>query len=132
VSPACSGTPAARSYALVWCDARSVAGGEIWLQFLDANAALIGAARRVLSSSAGQRMRRPRLFCHPDNGYVLLWEDDSQNSHFDVYLAFLDAAGGVDNRLAVAADDVLTVVCCGSPILPAIATALPRWPTPRD
>ncbi|EXI78796.1 MAG: type VII secretion-associated serine protease mycosin [Candidatus Accumulibacter appositus] len=94
-------------YALVWCDARSVAGGEIWLQFLDANAAAVGAAQRVLSISAGQRMRRPRLFCHPDNGYVLLWEDDSQNGRFDVYLAFLDAAGGVDNRLAVAADDVL-------------------------
>jgi hypothetical protein len=53
-------------------------------------------------------VRRPQLLCHPDSGYVLLWEDDLQNGHFDLYCAFLDSNGQVDSRLAAAADDVLS------------------------
>jgi hypothetical protein len=97
--------PRAARYALAWCDARNVAGGEIWMQFLDANAAPVGAAQLVLSVPAANHMRRPCVRCHPDAGYVLLWEDDSQNAHFDVYVSFLGANGQVDGRIAPDASD---------------------------
>ena len=97
--------PRAKRYALVWCDARNVAGGEIWMQFLDATAGTVGAARLVVTVPAANHMRRPSILCHPDSGYVLLWEDDSQNAHFDVYLCFLDANGAVDARIAADASD---------------------------
>ncbi len=99
--------PRGARHVVVWCDARTVAGGEIWLQFLDRNAAAGGAAQRVVGVAAGSRMRRPRIFSHPDGGYALFWEDDTQNAHYDVYIAFLDANGQVDSRLAIAADDAL-------------------------
>lgn len=97
--------PRTKRYALVWCDARNVAGGEIWMQFLDANAAAVGAAQLVVTVAAANGMRRPSILCHPDSGYVLLWEDDSQNAHFDVYLCFLDGNGVVDGRIAADASD---------------------------
>ena len=92
-------------YALAWCDAREAAGGEIWLQFLDANAAPLGAARKVKSVPDTRRMRRPCILCHPQAGYVLLWEDDLQNGSFDVYLALLDDNGDIDMRLPALASD---------------------------
>ena len=100
--------PRSARYALVWCDARTLAGGEVWLQFLDANAAALGVAQRVVSVAAANHVRRPQLLCHPDSGYVLLWEDDLQNGHFDLYCAFLDSNGQVDSHLAAAADDTLS------------------------
>jgi serine protease AprX len=47
--------------------------------------------------------RWPRLHLHPDHGFVLLWEDVTQNASFDVYLAFLDSAGaaGPVSRLQI-------------------------------
>jgi serine protease AprX len=97
--------PRGSRYVLVWCDARTVPGGEIWLQFLDANAAGVGAPQLVITPGAAGHLRRPRLFAHPDGGYALFWEDDTQNGHFDVYVTFLDANGAVDGRFAQDASD---------------------------
>ena len=99
--------PRGARHVLVWCDARTIAGGEIWLQFLDRNAAASGAPRLVVSLAAGQHLRRPRIINHPDGGYALFWEDDTQDGHYDLYLAFLDANGAPDSRLPIAADDAL-------------------------
>ncbi|HEX6911073.1 MAG TPA: hypothetical protein VF142_11795, partial [Longimicrobium sp.] len=97
----------AARHLLAWCDARAAAGGEVYALFLDANAAAVGAPFRVMSAPAGARMRRPRVLPHPDQGYVLLWEDDSQGGRFDLYFALLDLAAQVDGRLGPAAGDPL-------------------------
>lgn len=94
-------------YALVWCDARSVAGGEVFLLFLDPNGAAIGAPRVVISVPAANHVRRPRILVHPQVGYLLLWEDDTQNQHHDVYAALLDDTGQVDGRIAPDPSDPL-------------------------
>ena len=91
--------PRGGHHALVWCDARNQPGGEVWMQFLDGQAAAIGAAWPLITLPAGRRVRRPRLLAHPDGGCLLAWEDDSQDGHFDLYLALFDANGLVDGRL---------------------------------
>lgn len=97
--PALLWDPRAGRFALVWCDARTVPGGEVWMQFLDADAAPLGGPWRLVTVPAAHRVRRPRLSAHPDGGFLLAWEDDSQNGHFDLYLALFDANGLVDGRL---------------------------------
>lgn len=86
---------------LVWCDARIQPGCEIYALFLDANGAAIGAPRAVVSVPVANRVRRPRVFAHPDAGFVLQWEDDTQDGHFDVYTTFLGDDGRVDARISV-------------------------------
>jgi hypothetical protein len=86
-------------FVVVWCDARTVAGGEIYLQFLDSDGAPIGVPRLVVSVPAANRVRRPRILPHGQTGHILLWEDDTQGAHFDVYAALLDDSGAVDGRL---------------------------------
>ncbi|WP_198321005.1 S8 family serine peptidase [Azohydromonas aeria] len=85
-------------HVMAWCDARNAPGGEIWLQFLNAQGAPQGAAQKVLGI-AGARLRRPRLTTQPDAGYLLAWEDDSQGGRFDLYVTLLGADGLVDTRL---------------------------------
>ncbi len=97
--------PRSARYAMVWCDARNVPGGEIWLQFLDANAAATGAPQLVVTPGATRHLRRPSILVHPDGGYALFWEDDAQDGHFDLYVTFLDATGNVDTRFAQDASD---------------------------
>lgn len=94
-------------HVVVWVDARTVAGGEIYLLFLDANGAAIRAPKLVMSVPAANHMRRPRLLVHPESGHILVWEDDSQNAHYDVYVALLDDTGQVDGRLQPDANDPL-------------------------
>ncbi len=86
-------------YLAVWCDARNLPGGEIWALCLDANAAPIGAPQPVMTVPAGSRMRRPQAAVHPGGGYLLAWEDDSQNAHFDLYVGTLDANALADGRV---------------------------------
>jgi len=90
----------AARYALAWVDARIVPGGEVWMQFLDAQAAPLAAAWRVVALPAASHARQPLLKLHPDGGYLLAWEDNSQDGHFDLYLALLGGDGLVDGRLA--------------------------------
>lgn len=87
------------SHVVVWVDTRNQAGGEIFLVFLDRNARRRADPTLVLPVPAAGQVRNPRLFLHPDRGYILIWEEDVQNAHFDVYLTFLDAAGVVDGRI---------------------------------
>jgi serine protease AprX len=94
-------------YVVVWVDARTVPGGEIYLLFLDANGAAIRAPRLVMSVPPANHLRRPRLLVHPEVGHVLLWEDDTQNAHYDLYVALLDDLGQVDGRLQADANDPL-------------------------
>ncbi|WP_164000340.1 S8 family serine peptidase [Pyxidicoccus caerfyrddinensis] len=97
-----------RVHVVVWVDARTVPGGEIYLLFVDANGAAIRAPRLVMSVPAANHIRRPRLLVHPEVGHVLLWEDDSQNAHYDLYVALLDETGQVDGRLPADANDPLS------------------------
>jgi hypothetical protein len=85
-------------YLVLWCDARNVPGGEIWALCLDANAAAIGVPRPVMSVPPAAHMRRPQAFIHPGGGWLLAWEDDSQNAHFDLYVSTLDANAVPDGR----------------------------------
>ena len=92
--------PRAGRHVLVWCDARTAPGGELWMQFLDAQVAPLGVPWLVRAVPAANRMRRPRISIHPDTGYLLTWEDNSQNGHFDLYITLLDHNGQIDGRLA--------------------------------
>lgn len=58
------------------------------------------AARLVVPLAAAGR--RPRIDCHPDGGFVLLWEDASVGA-MDLWLSFLDSTGaaGPVHRLQV-------------------------------
>jgi hypothetical protein len=98
--PCLAWDPRVARYVLAWCETPDGGGGEIAVQFLDANAAPLGAAHSVVSVPAGSHVRRPCVLCHPDSGYALLWEDDSQNGRFDLYVSFMDGNGLVDGRIA--------------------------------
>jgi subtilisin family serine protease len=97
--------PRVSHYLVVWCDARNVPGGEIWRQFLDIDGTALGAAQLVVQVPPANHVRRPVLLRHPESGYALLWEDDTQNGHFDLYFTLLDANGQVDGRIPADASD---------------------------
>jgi|GEM_PF-1473572 subtilisin family serine protease len=90
---------ASNRFALAWWDARNTADGEVWFQFLDPDGAAIDSAHRVIGVPAGATLRRLRLEAHPDSGFALFFEDNSQNGHFDQYFTFLDTNGEVDERI---------------------------------
>ena len=92
-------------HVVVWCDARTQAGGEIYALTAGASGAVVVAPRLVVSAPAASRMRRPRILPHPEAGYILVWEDDSQNGRFDLYVAFLDDALAPDARIDVDPSD---------------------------
>jgi len=92
-------------WALAWCDARSKPGGDVRVRFLDSAGATVGTEVVTIEASADTKTRRPLLLSHPIGGYALLWEDDTQDKSFDVYLALLDAAGLPDARIAANAAD---------------------------
>lgn len=103
--PCLIANPRLGRYVLVWCDARNLAGGEIFLLLLDPNGAAIGAPQPVVSVPAANHVRRPQILVHPQVGHILVWEDDTQNLHHDVYVALLDDNGQVDARIAQDASD---------------------------
>ena len=86
-------------FVVAWCDARTKAGGELYLQFLSAAGAKSGAEVIAVPAPAANAVRRPLLGVHPHAGYTLFWEDNTQNNHFDVYLTFLDDNGQPDKRV---------------------------------
>ncbi|GAA0750927.1 S8 family serine peptidase [Ideonella azotifigens] len=85
-------------YLLVWVDARNAAGGELWRQRLGPQLAKLGMPELLMSLPAGVHLRRPQILLHPDGGYLLTWEDDSQDTRIDLYLATLDANAVPDGR----------------------------------
>ena len=92
--------PLPRRYWVAWCDARTVPGGELFIAGFDAQLVQVVAPRMIVSIGAAGHMRRLRMALHPSGGYLLAWEDDSQNGHFDLYLTLLDTTGSVDGRIA--------------------------------
>ena len=86
-------------FVLVWCDGRAHAGGDVYLCFLDPDGAPRGAGAVCVAAPAAATVRRPLVAVHPDGGYALLWEDNTQASHHDVYLTFLDDNGQPDGRI---------------------------------
>ncbi len=91
--------PRRSRFLLVWCDGRTHAGGDVYLRFLDADGAPQGTEAVCVSAPATATVRRPLAAVHPDGGYVLAWEDDTQGNHNDVYLTFLDDNGQPDGRI---------------------------------
>ncbi len=91
--------PRSSRFLLVWCDGRAQAGGQVYLRFLDASGAPQGAEAVCVPVPATASVRRPLAAVHPDGGYVLAWEDNTQGNHYDVYLAFLDDSGQPDGRI---------------------------------
>lgn len=91
--------PRLSRFLLVWCDGRTHAGGDIYLRFLDVNGTPLGIEAVCVPAPATATVRRPLAAVHPDGGYVLAWEDNTQGSHYDVYLTFLDDSGQPDGRI---------------------------------
>jgi serine protease AprX len=86
-------------FVLVWCDGRASALGDVRLRFLDADGTAQGDEVTCVPAPATATVRRPGIAVHPDAGYVLAWEDDTQGNHSDVYLTFLDDNGQPDGRI---------------------------------
>ncbi|HEX2729731.1 MAG TPA: S8 family serine peptidase [Rubrobacteraceae bacterium] len=83
-------------FVVVWAGSDASPTGDIRCLFVDPLGSPSGAASTVSTVPAGNTARRPRISQHPEAGYVLLWEDDTQNNRHDVYMAFLDNAGQPD------------------------------------
>jgi hypothetical protein len=97
-------------YLVTWVDSRTHADGEIYCLRVNADGAAIGAPRQAINLPGASTARGPFVAIHPDAGYVLLWEDDTQPGEsdpnpnvqvprFDVYLALLDSSGQPDARI---------------------------------
>jgi subtilisin family serine protease len=97
--PSLTWDPRRGRFVLVWCDGRASAGGDVRLRFLDAEGAPQGAEVTCLPVPGTNTVRRPAVAVHPDVGYVLTWEDDTQGNHQDVYLGFLGDDGQPDGRI---------------------------------
>jgi hypothetical protein len=90
-------------FVITWIDSRTRADSELRLRFLDTNGAAIGAdvVVRSLPAPSVSSLRRPCILPRA-GGYILAWEDDTQRRVFDVYTAFLDAAGALDATIPAA------------------------------
>jgi serine protease AprX len=93
--------PRSKRFVVVWAGSGTNANGEACCLFVDPAGAPAGAAITLTTVPTGNTVRRPVILAHPDVGYVLLWEDDTQkdknnNNRYDVYMAFLDNSGQPD------------------------------------
>ncbi|MDQ3222687.1 MAG: hypothetical protein M3Q75_04320, partial [Gemmatimonadota bacterium] len=90
--------PRSKRFVIVWAGSGTSANGDVCCLFVDPAGSPVGPASTVTTVPGGNTVRRPRIAPHPDDGYVLLWEDDTQkdktnNNRYDVYMAFLDNSG---------------------------------------
>jgi hypothetical protein len=87
-----------KRFLAAWVSAASHAGGDIITLPVKSDGTLDPAitATAVIAPPAANTVRQPFVAMHPTAGYVLVWEDDTQNSSFDVSLAFLDNNGLLD------------------------------------
>jgi serine protease AprX len=90
--------PRSKRFVIVWAGSGTNANGDACGLFVDPAGAPVGAVITLTTVPGGNTVRRPRIAPHPDDGYVLLWEDDTQkdkdnNNRFDVYMTFLDNSG---------------------------------------
>jgi serine protease AprX len=93
--------PRSKRFVVVWAGSETNADGEASCIFVDPAGSPVGTAAIVTRVPAGNTVRRTSIAPHPDDGYVLLWEDDTQkdkdnNNRYDVYMAFLDNTGQPD------------------------------------
>lgn len=93
-------------YLVVWAS-EDAAGQHIFAVRVHADGTSNGIHAAVVTVGPGLMMRRPRVALHPDSGYTLLWEDNSEqstvngttrNTH-DLYLTFLDDNARPDRRV---------------------------------
>ncbi|MFM2119612.1 MAG: hypothetical protein RL722_1080 [Pseudomonadota bacterium] len=98
--PALLWDPRCARFVLVWVDMRNQPGGELMLRLLDAEGAAAGEEHVLVTPPPAGRLVRPQVLAHPDGGYLLAWEDNSQGGQLDLYLALLDAQGRIDGRLS--------------------------------
>lgn len=91
-------------FLVVWVDSRTRASGQIFSHLLFADGAGLLTPSEVLAVPAGSQIRHPLILRHPENGFVLLWEDNTQPGTggagtFDVYMMLLNIAGLPDGRI---------------------------------
>ncbi|HEX8474431.1 MAG TPA: S8 family serine peptidase [Pyrinomonadaceae bacterium] len=84
-----------KQYVVAWVGVDANNKQNIFVQRAAEDGTKSGAAVAVLTVDVNQIIRRPRIAPHPDKGYVLLWEDNTQTTH-DLYLTFLDKDGNPD------------------------------------
>ena len=90
--------PRSKRFVIVWAGSGTNANGDACGLFVDPAGASLGAVITLTTVQGGNTVRRPKIALHPDDGYVFLWEDDTQkdvsnNNRFDVYMTFLDNSG---------------------------------------
>jgi serine protease AprX len=86
---------AASRYTVVWVGENTHAGGDIFALRVRDNGTADGAAIPLVTVPAANATRRPRIAAHPDIGFILLWEDNSQGGTHDVYLQYFRLSFGV-------------------------------------
>ena len=85
-------------YLIVWVS-EDAGGRRISALRARADGTVIGASQDLVTVTAAQAVRRPRVAPHPVSGYMLLWEDNTQGTH-DLYLTFLNDVGSPDGRIS--------------------------------
>ena len=91
-------------FLVVWVDSSAHPGGDIHCLVVDSSGNPVGSSGEVYTVAAVNTMRRPYIALHSETGYVILWEDNTQNDpagnpRFDVYIKSLDNNGSIDFRI---------------------------------
>ena len=122
-------------FVVVWAGSGANPDEEILILFVDPTGRA-GAPVTATTVPAGNKMRRPRISPHPQAGYVLLWEDDTQkyrdqanvwHNRYDVYLSFLSDAGEPDRLPPDPTDPIST-----APVARSARRLLRISDTPED
>ncbi len=99
-------SPLTNFFVLVWVDSRTQPSGSLFSHLLMSNGADFFLPSEIITLPAGSQLRRPSLLRRNDQGFVLMWEDNTQpgtggGGRFDVYLGFLNEIGLVDPTIPI-------------------------------
>jgi hypothetical protein len=94
--------PRRSRYRVVWVSDDAHAGGDLVSQRFNADGSAdpTQSFALVIGLTPSDTLRRPQILLHPDSGYALFWEDNTQNAHHDVNLTFLSENGALDGRIS--------------------------------
>ncbi|HKQ72641.1 MAG TPA: S8 family serine peptidase [Blastocatellia bacterium] len=84
-------------YLVTWIG-EDAAGKHVFALRVRADGTAAASPQAIVDVTAAQAVRRPRVALHPDSGYVLFWEDNTQGTH-DLYLTFLNILANLDRPI---------------------------------
>ena len=91
-------------FVVIW-DEAAPPREKIFARGIDHEGALLPDVIQVIQTAEGGHLRRPFIDAHSTSGFILGWEDDAKQAHYDVYFTFLNAGLQPDNRIPVNGED---------------------------